>query len=196
MYETVIQSLRALVDFSEEELFLFMKALKARSLAKGQHLFQAGETCSHMWLIHTGALRYYTVSDSGEQNFWFAFEGEWLGDYGSFLSRTPSRHALQALENTEAFGLSYSAMQDLYAWAACFERFGRLIAENLFLTTERSRQELASVSAEQRYLNLIARHPEIIRRVSQQHIASYLGIQPQSLSRIRGRLAGSTINPG
>lgn len=196
MYETVIHSLRALVDFSEEELFLFMKALKPRSLAKGEHLFQAGETCGSMWLIQKGALRYYSNTGSGEQNFWFAFEGEWLGDYGSFLSRRPSIHALQAFENTEVFGLGYDAMQDLYAKGTRFERFGRLIAENLFLSTELSRQELAAVSAEQRYLNLVERHPQIIRRVAQQHIASYLGIQPQSLSRIRARLGSGTINPG
>ena len=192
MYEVIIQSLKAIVDFSDEEMFLFMKALKTRSLAKGEHLFQAGETCGSMWLIHSGALRYYSLSEASEQNFWFAFEGEWLGDYGSFLSCKPSMHALQALEQTEVFGLSYNAMQELYNQGTRFERFGRLIAENLFLTTELSRQELASVSAEQRYLNLIKRHPKIISRVAQQHIASYLGIQPQSLSRIRGRLSAKS----
>jgi CRP-like cAMP-binding protein len=189
MYETIVKAITDLVAFSEEELFLFMQRLKPRRLQKNDYLLVAGETCKAMSIIESGALRYYTLADKGEQNFWFAFEGDWLGDYESFLTRQPSPHYIQALEDTQIFCLHYEDMQQLYAHGSRFERFGRLIAEHLFISVSKSRNDLASLSAEQRYLNLLSERPQIIQRVSQQHIATYLGIQPPSLSRIRKKLA-------
>lgn len=189
MYEIVIKALRSVVDFDEEELFQFMQKLRPKVLKKGEHVLIAGDVCKAMVLIESGSLRYYKAGDKAEQSFWFAFEGEWLGDYGSFLSKTPSLHYLQALEDSRVYCLYREDMEELYAKGSRFERFGRLIAEQLFLNTEQSRHDLVSLTAEQRYLNLLERHPKIIQRVSQQHIASYLGVQPQSLSRIRARLA-------
>jgi CRP-like cAMP-binding protein len=189
MYETITAALTGLVDFSDEELFRFMQRLRPRRLKKNEYILVAGETCNAMTIVAEGALRYFAATGTGEQNFWFAFEGDWLGDYGSFLMRTPSEHYMQALEDSEVFCLSYEDMQQLYSMGANYERFGRLIAERLFLAASRSWSSLASLSAEQRYLNLLREDPRIVRRVSQQHIATYLGIQPQSLSRIRSRLA-------
>lgn len=191
MFETITKALTSLVDFSEEELFFFMKHLKPQKLKKNEQLLMAGEVCRAMALIETGALRYYSATDKGEQNYWFAFEGQWLGDYGSFLSGKPSLHYIQALEDTVIFTLNYSNMQELYQKGRNFEKFGRLIAEQLFLSVSASWADLSSLSAESRYLKLLQQHPDVIKRVSQQHIATYLGIQPQSLSRIRSRLGKS-----
>ncbi|RZL58163.1 MAG: hypothetical protein EOO93_17020 [Pedobacter sp.] len=80
-------------------------------------------------------------------------------------------------------------MQQLYLTGAKFERFGRLIAEDLFINIGRSRNELASLSAETRYLNLINTYPNILKRIQIQHIATFLGIHPQSLSRIRRNIS-------
>lgn len=189
MHDTIINALTRLVEFNEEELFHFLKLLKPRILNKNDFILEAGNTCNSMVIINRGGLRYYSINDKGEQSYWFAFEGEWLGDYESFLTRQPSSHFIQAIEATEIFSLSYNDMQRLYARGAKFERFGRLIAENLFVKVERSRNELVSLSAEHRYLNLIKDHPNILKRVPVQHIATYLGIQPQSLSRIRRKIA-------
>lgn len=188
MYEIITKALTGLVDFTEDELLQFMQKLRPKALKKAEHILIPGDVCRAMVLVESGALRYYTATDKAEQSFWFCFEGEWLGDYGSFLAQRPSLHYLQAMEESKVFYLYQEDMHDLYAKGAKFERFGRLIAENLFLIAEQSRHELVSLSAEQRYLNLLERHPKIIQRVSQQHIASYLGIQPQSLSRIRSKI--------
>jgi CRP-like cAMP-binding protein len=189
MNDTIIKALTSLVEFNEEELFHFLKLLKPRTLNKNDFILEAGDICKSMVIINRGGLRYFTINDKGEQSYWFAFEGEWLGDYESFLTRQPSSHFIQAIEATEVFALSYDDMQQLYASGVKFERFGRLIAENLFIKVERSRNELTSLPAEQRYLNLMKDHPNILKRVPVQHIATYLGIQPQSLSRIRRNIA-------
>ncbi len=189
MYDIIINALTRLVEFDEEELFYFLKLLKPRMLNKNDFILEAGEICKTMVIVNRGGLRYFSLNDKGEQSNWFAFEGEWLGDYESFLTRQPSSHFIQAIEATEIFSLSYDDMQQLYAKGVKYERFGRLIAENLFIKAERSRNELTSLPAEQRYLNLIKDHPDILKRIPVQHIATYLGIQPQSLSRIRRNIA-------
>lgn len=193
MDENVISALTELVDFDQEELLLFMKRLKRRNIKKNEFILSTGDICKSMVIINRGGLRYFTVTEKGEQSHWFAFEGEWLGDYESFLTRQPSASFIQALEDTEIYCLSYDDMQELYSLGARFERFGRLIAENLFISIGRSRYDLANLSAEERYLNLIKAYPKILKRIQIQHVATYLGIHPQSLSRIRRNIAGRKI---
>ena len=190
MEERIVNALTALIDFDQIELTHFMTRLKPRKVKKNEFILVAGEVCKAMVIINHGGLRFFTITEKGEQSHWFAFEGEWLGDYESFLTRQPSQHYIQALEDSEIFFLSYEDMQILYNYGVKFERFGRLMAENLFISIGRSRYELANLSAEQRYLNLIKTYPNISKRIQIQHIATYLGIHPQSLSRIRKNIAG------
>jgi len=188
MYETITQSLRALVDFTDEELFLFMQKLKPLSLKKYAFYLKEGQVCKSMVIVHKGGLRYFSRGEKGDFTIGFAFEGEWLGDYESFLLRIPSADFIEALEDSELFTLSYADMQALYQQSQRFERFGRLIAERLFIGAAKSNRNLKMQSAEDRYLELLTNQPHIFERLPQHLIASYLGIQPQSLSRIRSRI--------
>lgn len=165
-----------------------MKHFKPLRVIKNEHLLLPGQVCRAMVLINTGALRYYNQSDKAEKTQGFAFELEWMGDYQSFLTRQASDHYIQALEDTEVFCLYYDDMQKLYGEGANFERFGRLIAEGLFLATASAKYDLMNLSAQQRYEKLLTLNPRILQRVPQQYVATYLGIAPQSLSRIRGKL--------
>jgi len=189
MYEVITKSLRELVDFSDEELFLFMRSLKPMSLKKHDLFLQPGKVCRSMVIVQKGALRYYSGSERGDQTIGFAFEGDWLGDYESFLLQTPSADYIEALENCELFLISNTDMQALYQHSQRFEKFGRLIAERLFINTMKSKRDHMVQSAKSRYLELIRLNPHIIDRLPQHLIASYLGIQPQSLSRIKAKLS-------
>jgi CRP-like cAMP-binding protein len=191
MYEVITQSLRALVDFTDEELFLFMQRLKPLSLKKYAFYLKQGQVCKSMVIVFKGGLRYFSHSDKGDNTLGFAFEGEWIGDYESFLLQTPSPDFIEALEDCELFTLSYADMQALYNHSQRFERFGRMIAERLFIDTARNNRNLKMQSAEDRYLDLLTKQPHIFERLPQHLIASYLGIQPQSLSRIRARLSNA-----
>ncbi|KQM72914.1 hypothetical protein ASE74_21685 [Pedobacter sp. Leaf216] len=188
MYEIITQSLSKLVDFTEEELFLFMQRLKPLSLKKHSFYLKDGQVCKSMVIVYKGGMRVFTRNEKGDQTLGFAFEGEWIGDYESFLLQTPSDFFIEALEDCEVFTLSFADMQSLYLHSQRFERFGRIIAENLFIETAKSKRNLMAQSAENRYLNLIDTNPHILDRLPQHLIASYLGIQPQSLSRIRAKL--------
>lgn len=189
--EIISRTLSRLVNFNEDQLKLFLSKFIIKKLKKDEFLLREGKVCKAMVIVNRGALRYFGINERGEQSHWFAFEGEWLGDYESFLTQAPSQHYIQALEDTDVFCLTYRDMQQLYNEGANFERFGRLIAEELFISIGRSRYELASLPAILRYKNLIKNYPEIHKRIQIKHLATYLGIQPQSLSRIRKELAKS-----
>jgi len=190
MYEVITQSLRSLVNFTDEELFGFMQKLKPMRLKKHSFYLKPGQVCHSMVIVHQGALRYFLRNDKGDQTLGFAFEGEWLGDYESFLLKAPTQCHIETIEDTELFLLSYADMHKLYDKSQRFERFGRLIAERLFIETAKSMSKLLMQTAEDRYLDLLTNQPHIFERLPQALIASYLGIQPQSLSRIRARLVG------
>ncbi len=196
MYEVIIKSLRKLVDFTDEELFLFMQRLKPVSLKRYAFYLKEGQVCKGMALVNKGGLRYFSRGEKGDYTIGFAFEGEWIGDYESLLLQTPSPDFIEALEDCELFTLSYTDMQALYQHSQRFEKFGRLIAEKLFIDTAKSKRNLMIQSAEERYLGLLNTQPHIFERLPQHLIASYLGIQPQSLSRIRAKISSTKINIG
>jgi CRP-like cAMP-binding protein len=189
MYEIITQSLRSLVNFSDEELFLFMQRLKPLNLKKYEFLLREGQVCTKMVLVQKGGLRYFSRNVKGDYTMGFAFEGEWLGDYESFLLQRPSADYIEALEDCELYTLGYEDMQALYEKKDCFQKFGRLIAEKLFISIAKSMRNLQLQSAKERYLALLSDQPQIFERLPQHLIASYLGIQPQSLSRIRAEVA-------
>src|ERR1700712_4825816 len=103
MYETITKSLRALVDFTDEELFLFMQRLKPVSLKKYAFYLKESQVCKAMALVNKGGLRYFSRSDKGDYTIGFAFEGEWLGDYESFLLQSASPDFIEAIEDCELF---------------------------------------------------------------------------------------------
>jgi CRP-like cAMP-binding protein len=193
MYEVITQSLSSVVDFTDEELFLFMQRLKPLSLKKYAFYLKEGQVCKNMVIVYKGGLRYFSRAEKGDYTLGFAFEGEWLGDYESFLLQSPSDSFIEALEDCELFTLSYADMQALYTHSQRFEKFGRIIAERLFIASAKSKRNLMVQSAEDRYIELLTNQPKIFERLPQHLIASYLGIQPQSLSRIRARLSNPKL---
>ncbi|WP_158829595.1 Crp/Fnr family transcriptional regulator [Mucilaginibacter lacusdianchii] len=193
MYEVITNSLHKLVDFTDEELFLFMQKLKPLSLKKYELYLKEGQVCKMMVMVHKGGLRYFSRTEKGDHTIGFAFEGGWLGDYESFLLQTPSNCLIEALEDCELFTLSYPDMQALYQHSQRFERFGRIMAEQLFLATARSKSDLMLRNAKERYMSLLANQPQIFERLPQHLIASYLGVLPQSLSRIRAEVSRSKL---
>jgi CRP-like cAMP-binding protein len=193
MYEVITQSLSAVVDFTAEELFLFMQRLKPMSLKRYAFYLKEGQICKSMVIVYKGGLRYFSRTEKGEYTLGFAFEGDWIGDYESFLLQAPSAHFIEAVEDCEVFTLSYADMQALYTHSQRFEKFGRIIAENLFIAAAKSKRNLMIQSAEDRYMELLTTQPKIFERLPQHLIASFLGIQPQSLSRIRARIFNTKL---
>lgn len=173
------------LSLSEEEFDHYHGSLKVRTYKKKAALLPIGAICREAFFILEGCIRYYNELDGEEHTGQFFFEGSWYSDYESFLLERPSDQAIQALEKTTVAVLSKSTLEQLYKDIPKFERFGRFMAENAFMGLRKRTESLAQLSAQERYDQLVKTRPKVIQRVPQHYIASYLGIRPQSLSRIR-----------
>jgi CRP-like cAMP-binding protein len=126
----------------------------------------------------------------------FFFERDYATEYVSFLTRTPSLLSIKVMEDAELIELNYDKVQKLYEDYPIWQKYGRLMAERVFIEVAERTQQLLYLSPEEMYLKLMADQPRIIERIPQHYIASYLGIQPESLSRIRKRLMDvKNVNP-
>jgi CRP/FNR family transcriptional regulator, anaerobic regulatory protein len=176
------------LTFTEIEWRAFRESLTRRFLKKGEYLTKAGEVCEYVSFINCGSLRVFMEIREQEVSKHFFFEREYASDYASFLTRSPGQLNIKALEDTELMELSYEKVQLLYDRFPVWQKFGRLIAEGLYITVAQRTQELLLRTPEEMYIKLIEQKPHIIARIPQQYIASYLGIQPESLSRIKKRI--------
>ena len=183
----ISQNISRYINLSDDEFDRYYKKLVFKKFKKREHLHTIDQICKHAFFIVEGAIRYYNVIEGQEHTGQFFFENAWYSDYDSFLFERPSDQSIQALEKTTVALLSKAALLSLYEEVPKFERFGRIMAENAFMGLRKRTEALTQLSASERYLQLLEKRPQVIRRVPQRYIASYLGIRPQSLSRLRNR---------
>ncbi|MBD2769491.1 Crp/Fnr family transcriptional regulator [Hymenobacter sp. BT664] len=179
--------LKAMLRLSEAYCAALHVLMQPRRLAKKELLLREGEVCRAAAYIETGALRYFYHVQGEEHTGQFFFEGEWYADYDSFLDQRPSTQNIQALEPTRVWLLPHQALYRLYDEQPAFERFGRLMAEQAYRGSRARSAALLNQTPAERYAQLVRERPQVVQRVSQRLIATYLGIKPESLSRIRAR---------
>jgi CRP-like cAMP-binding protein len=143
-----------------------------------------------LYFLEKGLVRYYSANDGEEQTNYFNKEGEWVCDYPAFLPQTPSAVSIQALEDTATCAISYNDLQAFYQEVEHGERFGRLGIEQVFVNVIRQITSIYTDKPEVRYEKFMQAYFDIAQRIPQYYIASYVGVKPQSLSRIRKRLLG------
>lgn len=176
---------------SEQTLNRVANACELQSLAKSEHLLRVGDIAGHIYFVSEGLLRYYFL-DAGtgeERTGQFFDENQVFTDASSFLSQTPASQSVQALEPSEVICLPRASLYAAYAADHAMERFGRLMVEAALVGSQRRSTNLLTLAPDERYRAFVRTRPEVARRVPQYLIASYLGITPEGLSRIRGRLA-------
>lgn len=188
MHAQLQSHLSKLIELNATEAEAFSKAFTFRKLKRKEILLHEGEVCKYTAFILKGCLRYFYNVEGQEHTGQFFFENSWYTDYESFLAEKPSKQNIEALEKTEILLLQKKDLEKLYETYPKFERFGRLMAENAYLGVRKKNENLVNLSPEDRYLKLVKERPKVIERVAQHYIASFLGIQPQSLSRIRKRI--------
>lgn len=176
---------------TEDDCMLFAPFLKTRRYPAKEYFLQKGKICEEMGFINYGCFRTFYDSEGKEINVHFAFENEFAVDYDSFLHQKPSRYFIQALEDTEAVTFNLSALQNAYNQSQRWERFGRMMAEYSYQLTTKRVESFLFLDGEQRYLDLLKNQPNILSRVPLYHIASYLGLERESLSRLRKKIAAA-----
>ena len=189
MFEQLFKSLEEKVKLTDEEKSLCKTFFSPRKLRKRQFLLQAGDSCKVNAFVEKGILRSYTVDEKGNEHIiQFAAEGWWISDLYSFLTGEASAYNIEALENCELLLLTRSASEELLAALPKFETYQRLLLQGAYIAMQRRITASLNQTAEEKYLDIIHTYPDIIQRVPQHMVASYLGITPETLSRIRKQL--------
>jgi len=173
-------------QFSDDTVALFSEAFTQKELKKGDYFLREGKYCNHLAFIVSGAMMCYYIKDGKRFIDEFSLDNEFITDYSSFLTHSPSNKHIQCLENCKVYIISNDSLNELYQIKSSdFERLGRVMAEQLYLQWHEKSKSLLIDNATERYLKLIQNRTELPQRVPQYLIAEYLGITPESLSRIR-----------
>lgn len=190
MFEVFFSHVNDKVQLTNEEQELIKTFFSPKKLRKKQYLLQEGDVCKYMAFVEKGLLRSYNVDDKGyEHMIQFAWDGWWISDTYSFLSQEPSAYNIDAIEDAELLLMSLSHFEDMTLKVPKMERYFRILFQKNIISKERRLINSISYSAEEKYINLSGARPDLIQRIPQNLIASYLGITPETLSRIRKNLS-------
>jgi CRP-like cAMP-binding protein len=188
MTENLISSIQSIIDLTPQELVCIKDLFKEKRIKKGDFFLTDGQVCKHIGFIVKGLIRYYINHNGDDKTYAFAQENNFVCNYESFLPHTPSTKIVQALEDCEMLIISFDDLQILYKSIAEGERLGRLVIEQIFIQTLQDLSSFYTDTPEYRYEKFLKKHADLQQRISQYHIASYVGVKPQSLSRIRKRI--------
>ncbi len=187
--ENLLNHIQKFVDLRESELELFRSKLYQIKFEKKEQLISVGKVEGYLYFIDNGIVRFYIPNEDRDTTFAFGFKNQFVSAYDSFLTRSPAKYQIESLTAIHAWRLSYQDLQDLYDKIENGERLGRLIAELLLLKKLEREVSLLKYNAEQRYFNLYSEQPKLIEHIPLKYIASYIGVQPESLSRIRAKIS-------
>lgn len=190
MFEVLFNNIRQKIEITDKEEEICRSLFIPKKLRKRQYLLQQGDVSKYTAFVEKGLLRSYVIDDKGSELIMqFAPEGWWIGDMYSSITGEAAEHSIDAIEDSELLLLTPQAHEELLKQAPVFERFFRLLLQNSFIAMQRRLKGNIIQTAEEKYKNFIRLYPNIAQRVPQHNIASYLGITPESLSRIRKQMA-------
>lgn len=186
--QKILHHIRSYVAFSDQAAADFIPLLSLQRLRKRQYLLQEGHICRQESFVLDGCLQAYKTDEKGKIHIiQFAVAGWWIGDLDSFLNTAPSQLNIEALENTEVLTIDRQQLDWAYQHCPGLERYFRLMIQKAWITTQQRTLAAMSQPAQQRYQDFITRYPALSQHIPDRNIAAYLGITPQSLSRIRNQ---------
>lgn len=182
--------LEQIAEVTDHDWDLFSSKLERREFSKRSELLLVGQIENHISFIEEGIIRLFIPKEEEEKEitFGFSFGGEFISAYDSFLTQTPSLYQLEPLTQSILWSISYDDLQEVYAKTKIGNLIGRLSSERLYLIKSARMQSLLNENAEERYVNLIKDRPHLLTEIPLKYIASYIGVTPQALSRIRKKL--------
>lgn len=187
-YEIILANVAKFISLTAAEKKFFCSLLQVKRVRRRQYVLQAGEVSMFENFVNNGCLRAYYIDDKGNERIvQFALEGWWIGDMASFERGTPAKLTIDAMEDSEILRISKENFHQLLERVPKFERFFRILLSHAFIAHQHRVLSHLTDSAEERYNELRTKYPGFERRIPQRHIASYLGVTPEFLSRMRRR---------
>ncbi len=187
MYANLFDLIRAITKVEESETALIKNSFKPLYLDKGDYFLQAGKINRHVGFLNKGLVRYFVYKDGEEATFEFTKEGEFIADYQSFNNKNASVQNIQAIEDCELLIINYDDLQSIFKNTKNGNFLGRIIIEHRFDIMVNQLLAIYMQSHEERYHSFIKNYANLSQRIPQYLIASYVGVKPESLSRIRRR---------
>jgi len=188
VYDTLRKYCHNTLPFTPQELDLVNHFFEAKIIKKKAHLLVSGHVCNFVAFIASGTIRHFHVKDGIEKTCDISFENNWVTDFHSFTRRAPAVINLQALEDSTVLSINAEKLAALYQRCPRYESFGRLMAEHVAQRATTIAMSLSSEKPEERFLKLLENRPDLFQRVPQKYIANFLGVSPESLSRIQKRV--------
>ena len=190
MHEVLIQYIgsHSRTSLTQEDIEVIKNVFVPKKLRKRQYFLQEGQVCKHLGFVVKGAMRQYSVDYRGAEHVvTLTLENWWVDDRQSFAMLTPSIYNIDAWENTELLTVTKADLLDKLNAIPAINEMARILDENYAFATQKRLNAAISLSAEERYYELEKTYPEFLQRFPQHIIASYLGINRETLSRIRSR---------
>jgi len=189
-YQNILENIKRYVSLSEDDKEQFSSIVRTTKIKRRQFIVQPNFICTHQTYVLEGAFRSYLVNDEGvDHTIQFAIEDWFISDFNSYINQEPASLFVEALEDSIVQQISFDDVEKLCDQNPKFERFFRLVAQKSFAYSQRRILSNLGKSAEERYIEFQNLYPSIIQRVPQYALASYLGMSPEFLSKIRKRLA-------
>src|SRR5678809_146398 len=183
MYDRYFQNFNSKIPLTEEEQELIKNYLTLKKLRKKQWLLQEGDVCKCVCFVEKGALRLYKVNEDGSEHIiQFALEGWFITDLYSFLTNEPSMYNIDAIEDSELVLITRSASDELRKLSPKYQEFIFQVTSKAYIQLERRITSTLSLSLEERYKELTSSYTDIIQRLPQHMIASYMGLTAETLS--------------
>ncbi len=189
-YEPILNNIKRYVSLNADDEKQFIAIVRKSRVKKRQFIVQPGFVCTHQTYVVKGALRVYFVNKNGnEHTLQFAIDDWFASDHYSYIHQTPASIFIEALEDSYIQQIEYNDVERLCLENQKFERFFRKVAQKSFAFAQRRILSNLDKTAEERYLEFMEMYPDIIQKVPQYAVASYLGMTPEFLSKIRKKIA-------
>jgi len=180
--------LEKLVPICDKDWAVFSTKFEKQVFKKNSLIIRSGDVENYLSFIETGMLRFWIEVGDKEITFDFAFEKSFFSAYLSFLTRDTTNWNIQAITPIVLWRISYTDLHLIYEQTVVGEKIGRLAAEDLFIKAAKRKIDLLTYTAEELYLILFKEQPHLIQNIPLKYLASYIGVTPQALSRIRSRI--------
>lgn len=185
--QILLSHIKQIYHLSDAALNALSEALQRVQLKKTDNLLTEGSICRNMYFLENGCIRGYYLLDGKEVTHWFAFENDFVTSFHSFITETSSIENIQLLEDSVLWSISRESLYRLYDKFPEIERLGRMACEKYYIRLEERYVNAQFKTAAELYKQMVEANPQFLQRVSLGHIASYLGISQETLSRIRSK---------